>query len=137
LRAQRLLLPSKFIRLTSVVSYFLETQRVCGTELSELLIKHGFGVTTGGLMKPIRWSAHARKKAAKREVQENEVERTIARPDSIAPGQWRRQIFMRRYFDAILETEMLLRVVIEETDTELTVVTLYKTSKFAKYEGGA
>jgi hypothetical protein len=31
---------------------------------------------------------------------------------------------MRRYFDAILETEMLLRVVVEETDTELTVVTL-------------
>jgi len=81
-------------------------------------------------MKPIRWSAHARKKAAKREVQENEVERTIARPDSIVLGQGRRRIFMRRYFDAILETEMLLRVV----EAELTVVTLYKTSKFAKYE---
>ena len=81
-------------------------------------------------MKPIRWSAHARKKAAKREVQENEVERTIARPDSIVLVQGRRRIFMRRYFDAILETEMLLRVV----EAELTVVTLYKTSKFAKYE---
>ena len=44
---------------------------------------------------------------------------------------------MRRYFDAILETEMLLRVVLDETEAELTVVTLYKTSKFAKYEGGA
>ena len=88
-------------------------------------------------MKPIRWSAHARKKAAKREVPENEVERTIAQPDSVVPGQWRRSIFMRRYFDAILEAEMLLRVVVEETETELTVVTLYKTSKFAKYEGGA
>jgi Domain of unknown function (DUF4258) len=88
-------------------------------------------------MKPIRWSAHARKKATKREVRETEVERTIARPDSIVPSQRRRRIFMRRYFDAILETEMLLRVVVEETDTELTVVTLYKTSKFAKYEGGA
>jgi uncharacterized protein DUF4258 len=88
-------------------------------------------------MKPIRWSAHARKKATKREVQENEVERTIARPDSIVPGQLRRRVFIRRYFDTILETEMLLRVVVEETETELTVVTLYKTSKFAKYEGGA
>jgi len=37
----------------------------------------------------------------------------------------------------VLETEMLLRVVVEETDTELMVVTLYKTSKFRKYEGGA
>jgi hypothetical protein len=65
-------------------------------------------------MKPIRWSAHARKKAAKREVQENEVERTIARPDSFVLGQGRRRTFMRRYFDAILETEMLLRVVVDE-----------------------
>jgi hypothetical protein len=32
---------------------------------------------------------------------------------------------------------MLLRVVVEETDAELVVVTLYKTSKFRKYEGGA
>ena len=68
---------------------------------------------------------------------ESEVERTIARPDSIVPGQLRRRIFMRRYFDATLQTEMLLRVVVEETETELTVVTLYRTSKFAKYDGGA
>ena len=85
-------------------------------------------------MKPIRWSAHARKKAATREVKQKEVEQTISRPDSVVPGQWPRRIFMRRYFDQILRAEMLLRVVVEETDVELTVVTLYKTSKFAKYE---
>ena len=85
-------------------------------------------------MKPIRWSTHARKKAATREVKEKEVEQTIARPDSIVPGQWPRRIFMRRYFDEILETEMLLRVVVEERGEELIVVTLYKTSKFTKYE---
>ena len=88
-------------------------------------------------MKPIRWSAHARKKAAKREVKPNEVEQTVARPDSIVTGQWPRRIFMRRYFDEIVRAEMLLRVVVEETDVEMTVVTLYKTSKFAKYEGAA
>ncbi len=70
-------------------------------------------------MKPICWSAHGRKKAAKREVPENEVERTIARPDSIVPGQLRRRIFMQRYFEEILQTEMLLRVVMQETDAEL------------------
>jgi hypothetical protein len=43
--------------------------------------------------------------------------------------------FMRRYFDSVLQTEMLLRVVAEETETELAIVTLYKTSKFKKYEG--
>ncbi len=53
------------------------------------------------------------------------------------PGQPPRQIFMRRYLDEILEAEMLLRVVVEETNAEMVVVTLYKTSKFRKYETGA
>ncbi len=88
-------------------------------------------------MKPIRWSAHARKKAAKREVDEGEVEQTIRQPDSIVPGEGLRSIFMRRYFDEVLETEMLLRVVVEETGTERVIVTLYKTSRFRKYEGDA
>jgi hypothetical protein len=44
---------------------------------------------------------------------------------------------MRRYFDDVLQMEMLLRVVVEETAAEITVVTLYKTSKFGKYEGGS
>lgn len=42
---------------------------------------------------------------------------------------------MRRYFDSVLQTEMLLRVVAEETQAEWVIVTLYKTSKFEKYEG--
>jgi len=37
-------------------------------------------------MKPIRWSAHARKKAAKREISETEVEQSIAQPDSTMLG---------------------------------------------------
>lgn len=85
-------------------------------------------------MKPIRWSAHAQKKAAKREIDKTEVEQTVTQPDAIVPGQPPRSIFMRRYCDEILETEMLLRVVVEEADAELVVVTLYKTSKFRKYE---
>jgi len=67
-------------------------------------------------------------------LKEKEVEQAIARPDFVVPGQWARRIFMRRYFDEILRAEMLLRVVVEETDLELIVVTLYKTSRFAKYE---
>ena len=85
-------------------------------------------------MKPIRWSAHAQKKATKREISKAEVERTITQPDSTMPGQPPRQIFMRHYLDEVLDTEMLLRVFVEETDTEMVVVTLYKTSKFRKYE---
>ena len=87
-------------------------------------------------MKPIRWTAHARKKAAAREVSMAEIELTISRPDSIVSGQPPRRIFMRRYFDDVLRSEMLLRVVVEETDADMAVITLYKTSKFEKYEGG-
>jgi hypothetical protein len=88
-------------------------------------------------MKPIGWSAHARKKAAKREINEVEAEQTITQPDVIMPGQPPRRVFVPRYFDAVLETEMLLRVVVEETEAEMVVVTLYKTSKFRKYEHGS
>jgi hypothetical protein len=88
-------------------------------------------------MKPIRWTPHARKKIVRREVGETEVEQAIAQPDSIVPGRPPRRIFRRRYFDDVLQMEMLLRVVVEETAPEITVVTLYKTSKFGKYEGGS
>ncbi|MEI6082886.1 MAG: DUF4258 domain-containing protein [Verrucomicrobiota bacterium] len=88
-------------------------------------------------MKPIRWWDHARKKVASREVSAGEVEQTIAKPDVVVPGRPPRQIYMRRYRDEVLQTEMLLRVVVEETADELVIVTLYKTSKFKKYEGGA
>jgi len=39
--------------------------------------------------------------------------------------------------DAVLQTPMLLRVVVEETPAEMVVVTLYKTSKFGKYLPGS
>jgi hypothetical protein len=88
-------------------------------------------------MKPIRWSSHARREVARREINAAEVEKTVTRPDSIAPGNPPpRRIFMRRYFDEMVQTEMLLRVVVEETDDETVIVTLYKTSKLKKYLGG-
>ena len=65
------------------------------------------------------------------------MEQAIQQPDSVVPGRPPRRIFMRRYFDEVLKTEMLLRVVVEESDEELAVVTLYKTSKFGKYAGGS
>ncbi len=87
-------------------------------------------------MKPIRRPDHARKKLAAREIDEREVELTLRQPDSVIPGRATRRIYMRRYRDAVLQTDMLLRVVVEETAREFVVVTLYKTSKFAKYEEG-
>ena len=88
-------------------------------------------------MKPIRWTIHAERKAAEREVPRAEVELTVRRPESAVAGEPPRRIHMRRYTDATLQSPMLLRVVVEETPTELVVVTLYKTSKFGKYEPGS
>ncbi len=43
---------------------------------------------------------------------------------------------MRRYFDQLLEQEMLLRAVTEETSAEIIVVTVYKTSRIDRYLKG-
>ncbi len=72
---------------------------------------------------------------ASREIGQAEVERAIREPQSVARGNPPRKIFVRRYFDGVLRAEMLLRVVVEETERELGVVTLYKTSKLGKYLG--
>jgi hypothetical protein len=87
-------------------------------------------------MKMLRWTNHARKEITKREIAEVEVEKTVAGPDLAVPGNPPRRILMRRYFDAVLQTEMLLRVVVEEYADEVVIVTLYKTSKLKKYLEG-
>jgi len=43
---------------------------------------------------------------------------------------------MRRYFDQVLQQEMLLRIVVEDAATERVVITIYKTSQIDKYLKG-
>jgi len=84
-------------------------------------------------MKPLRWTSHADKKLVNREVDRSEVERTLEHPDEVVGAYPGRDIYQRCYYDKILGQEMLLRVVVEETASELIVVTLYKTSQLARY----
>ena len=70
---------------------------------------------------------------AARDISRGDAERTLEAPDRIAEGRPPRVIYQRRYHDALLGEEMLLRVVIEETEVVQVIVTLYKTSKFNKY----
>lgn len=87
--------------------------------------------------KPIRWTQHALQSLAAREIAREEADSALDAPDLIVPGQPPRQIFMRRYQDAVLQRDMLLRVVVEETVDERVVITAYKTSQIVKYlEGG-
>jgi hypothetical protein len=43
---------------------------------------------------------------------------------------------MRRYFDQVLQQEMLLRLIVENTGNEMVVITIYKTSQINKYLKG-
>lgn len=85
-------------------------------------------------MKPFRWTPHAENEVKSREIDRTEVETTLRQPDFVAPGQPPRTVYSRRYFDSLLQSDMLLRVIVEETATEVTIITLYKTSNFKKYE---
>lgn len=71
-----------------------------------------------------------------REIDQKEVEETLARPEFTVPARPPRQVLMRRYSDALLQQEMLLRVVVEEAEDELVVVTAYKTSQISRYLRG-
>ncbi|MSP63848.1 MAG: DUF4258 domain-containing protein [Myxococcales bacterium] len=88
-------------------------------------------------MKPTRWLPHAIKAFADREIDRRAAEEALANPEATAPGDPPpRQIYMRRYFDLGLQQEMLLRIIVEETASEVVVVTRYKTSRMDKYLKG-
>ncbi len=87
-------------------------------------------------MKPIRWSSHALQNLEDREIDRLEADKTLNAPDRTIPGRPPRNILVRRYFDTNLQREMAICLLLEETDTDKIVVTLYKTSQFKKYLEG-
>jgi hypothetical protein len=87
-------------------------------------------------VKALRWTRHATDNLADREIDRSDADRTLVAPEFVVPDRPPRQVYMRRYFDQVLRQDMLLRVVVEDTPTELVVVTLYKTSQIAKYLRG-
>jgi hypothetical protein len=87
-------------------------------------------------MKPVRWSPHAIDNLADREIDREAAEKTLVNPEFVVPGQLPRLVLMRRYFDPVLQQDMLLRMIVEDTSTERIVITVYKTSQIAKYLKG-
>ena len=61
---------------------------------------------------------------------------TLQNPEVIVPDPPGREVYMRRYFDRVLQQEMLMRVVLEQTESEYVVVTVYKTSQITRYLKG-
>ncbi len=68
-----------------------------------------------------------------REIDREEAEKTLTDPEFILPNQPQRSLLMRRYFDQVLQQEMLLIIVVEDTDLERVVITVFKTSQFKRY----
>jgi hypothetical protein len=66
-------------------------------------------------VKPVRWSAHALRNLADREIDRRVADATLETAAfAVSDGSGRR-ILMRRNLDDLLQREMRLRVVIEET----------------------
>lgn len=91
------------------------------------------GAVSEPRVKPLRWTSHASRALVDRDIDLAKAEVTIARPELSVIDPPRRAVMMRRYFDERLGRQMLLRVVVEETPDERVVITVYKTSRIAKY----
>jgi len=76
---------------------------------------------------------HALNNLVDREIDRKEAEMTLTDPEFILPNQPQRELLMRQYFDRVLQQKMLLIIIVEDTDTERVVVTLFKTSQFNRY----
>ena len=87
-------------------------------------------------MKRVRWLKHAVVNLEVREIDRSEIETTLQSPDYVVPSWGNLRILMRKYFDVILQQDMLLRIVVEETYMETDVVTIYKTSQIERYAKG-
>ncbi len=84
-------------------------------------------------MKSIRWTNHAEIKARQRAISHDAVIQAIQNPDQITPGHFPRSVYSKRYYDEQLQVDMLLRIIVEESESELIIISAYKTSKIAKY----
>ncbi len=105
-----------------------------GTSLENSDVWTGYhGLNSEERVKPLRWTAHALAALVERNVDRAEVDLAIAAPELSEIDSPRRMVLMRQYYDSQLRQQMLLRVVIEETPAERVVVTVYKTSRIAKY----
>ncbi len=87
-------------------------------------------------MKPIRWAEHAVENLGEREIDRSEVDLTLQNPEVLVPDPPAREVYMRRYFDQVLQQEMLMCLVVEQTESESVVVTVYKSFQIARYLKG-
>lgn len=81
---------------------------------------------------------HASFEAERRGVSEELIKSVVKNPQQKLPSKKGRVIVQNKYYDSMEGKEMLLRIVGIERSEKFNVITVYKTSKVAKYwiEGG-
>lgn len=76
-----------------------------------------------------RLSNHTRDEMAKRHIGASEIDGVLQAPEQIVPGQAGRNIYQSR----IRGGHLLLRVVVNDNLDPAVVITIYPTSRIAKY----
>jgi len=84
-------------------------------------------------MKLVVISDHARFEMERRQIPEESLRQVAMGPDQVVSSRRGRTVYQSLVSDSVSGSPMLLRVVIEEREDSLLVVTAYKTSKVEKY----
>jgi len=82
-----------------------------------------------------RFALHATWEIERRNISRDAVTDTVRTPDKECHGDRGRIVCQKTYFDTMLQKNMLLRVIVEEKDDVVLIITAYKTSKIEKYGG--
>lgn len=72
----------------------------------------------------------------RRRINKGLVLKVVRNPEQKISLKRKREICQTRFFDVPEKKQMLIRVVIEETEEIIKIITAYKTSKIEKYWAG-
>ena len=79
------------------------------------------------------FTAHAHNQMARRGIAEAEVRRVLEAPESVVPVRPGRQIAQKAFLIGTPPREYLIRAVVDIDRSPPEVVTVYRTSRLAKY----
>jgi len=69
----------------------------------------------------------------RRGISEHEVKDVIKNPDQFIEYEKKRLVYQKKSFDRAQNKWYLFRVILEKSNKNVIVITVYKTSKIAKY----
>jgi len=78
-------------------------------------------------------TSHARLMMGRRQIGEEDVLYVAASPQQVVSLQGARMVYQSRLHDSIEGKEMLYRIILEQREEEVIIITAYKTSRIDKY----